>query len=94
MMTHCQTAGRKVHLVNLDPAAEHFEYEPTIGKSKTCEAVTAEIAGTKIVCTCRYQRVDYLGGCHGRIGLRTKRWFDLLFRVSTEDVTKKSRDLY
>lgn len=32
MMTHCQTAGRKVHLVNLDPAAEHFEYEPTIGK--------------------------------------------------------------
>ncbi|KAI9342395.1 hypothetical protein BD770DRAFT_422055 [Pilaira anomala] len=30
MMTHCQTAGRKVHLVNLDPAAEHFEYDPTI----------------------------------------------------------------
>ncbi|KAI9021730.1 GPN-loop GTPase [Phycomyces nitens] len=30
MMTHCQAAGRKVHLVNLDPAAEHFEYEPTI----------------------------------------------------------------
>lgn len=33
MMTHCQAAGRRVHLVNLDPAAEHFEYEPTIGKS-------------------------------------------------------------
>lgn len=32
MMTHCQTTGRRVHLVNLDPAAEHFEYEPTIGK--------------------------------------------------------------
>ncbi|KAI9305307.1 GPN-loop GTPase [Cunninghamella echinulata] len=30
MMTHCQTTGRKVHLVNLDPAAEKFEYEPTI----------------------------------------------------------------
>ncbi|ORX47165.1 hypothetical protein DM01DRAFT_1368395 [Hesseltinella vesiculosa] len=30
MLTHCQTIGRKVHLVNLDPAAEHFEYEPTI----------------------------------------------------------------
>ncbi|KAI7871050.1 GPN-loop GTPase [Spinellus fusiger] len=30
MMTHCQAAGRKVHLVNLDPAAERFEYEPTI----------------------------------------------------------------
>jgi hypothetical protein len=34
MMTHCQTAGRKVHLVNLDPAAEHFEYDPTIGTVK------------------------------------------------------------
>lgn len=31
MMTHCQTAGRRVHLVNLDPAAENFEYDPTIG---------------------------------------------------------------
>ncbi|KAI8384415.1 GPN-loop GTPase [Radiomyces spectabilis] len=30
MMTHCQATGRKVHLVNLDPAAENFEYEPTI----------------------------------------------------------------
>ncbi|KAF7724753.1 ATP binding protein [Apophysomyces ossiformis] len=30
MMTHCQTTGRRVHLVNLDPAAENFEYEPTI----------------------------------------------------------------
>jgi hypothetical protein len=33
MMTHCQTAGRKVHLVNLDPAAENFEYDPSIGKN-------------------------------------------------------------
>ncbi|KAI9497022.1 GPN-loop GTPase [Zychaea mexicana] len=30
MMTHIQTTGRRAHLVNLDPAAEHFEYEPTI----------------------------------------------------------------
>ncbi|KAI8143969.1 GPN-loop GTPase [Fennellomyces sp. T-0311] len=30
MMTHCQATGRRAHLVNLDPAAEHFEYEPTI----------------------------------------------------------------
>ncbi|KAI9140753.1 GPN-loop GTPase [Paraphysoderma sedebokerense] len=30
MMTHCQNIGRNVHLVNLDPAAEHFEYEPSI----------------------------------------------------------------
>ncbi|ORY06299.1 hypothetical protein K493DRAFT_333186 [Basidiobolus meristosporus CBS 931.73] len=30
IMTHCQSIGRSVHLVNLDPAAEHFTYEPTI----------------------------------------------------------------
>lgn len=31
MMQHCETIGRPVHLVNLDPAAENFEYQPTIG---------------------------------------------------------------
>ncbi|CAG8578002.1 7471_t:CDS:2 [Paraglomus brasilianum] len=30
-MTHCQTIKRSVHLFNLDPAAERFEYEPSIG---------------------------------------------------------------
>ncbi|KAF0361278.1 GPN-loop GTPase [Gigaspora margarita] len=30
MMTHCQNIGRSVHLFNLDPAAEKFEYNPTI----------------------------------------------------------------
>ena len=30
-MSHCQSIKRSVHLVNLDPAAENFEYEPTIG---------------------------------------------------------------
>ncbi|KAJ3029785.1 UNVERIFIED_CONTAM: ATP binding protein [Siphonaria sp. JEL0065] len=30
IMTHCQSIGRSVHLVNLDPAAEHFEYKPSI----------------------------------------------------------------
>ncbi|KAF9160033.1 ATP binding protein [Actinomortierella ambigua] len=29
-MSHCQNIGRPVHLVNLDPAAEKFEYEPSI----------------------------------------------------------------
>lgn len=29
-MSHCQNIGRAVHLVNLDPAAEKFEYEPSI----------------------------------------------------------------
>ncbi|GFZ45823.1 GPN-loop GTPase 3 [Saitozyma sp. JCM 24511] len=30
LITHAQTLGRSVHLFNLDPAAERFEYEPTI----------------------------------------------------------------
>ncbi|KAJ3034096.1 ATP binding protein [Rhizophlyctis rosea] len=30
IVTHCQTIGRSVHLVNLDPAAENFEYKPSI----------------------------------------------------------------
>ena len=30
LITHAQTIGRSVHLFNLDPAAERFEYEPTI----------------------------------------------------------------
>ncbi|KAI8897272.1 GPN-loop GTPase [Globomyces pollinis-pini] len=30
IVTHCQSMKRNVHLVNLDPAAEYFEYEPSI----------------------------------------------------------------
>lgn len=30
LITHAQTLGRTVHLFNLDPAAEKFDYEPTI----------------------------------------------------------------
>jgi hypothetical protein len=30
MVTHCQASRRSVHLVNLDPAAEHFAHPPTI----------------------------------------------------------------
>ncbi|ORX33806.1 GPN-loop GTPase 3-like protein [Kockovaella imperatae] len=30
LITHAQTLGRSVHLVNLDPAAERFEYEPAL----------------------------------------------------------------
>ncbi|KAK9766586.1 hypothetical protein K7432_004244 [Basidiobolus ranarum] len=30
IMTHCQNIGRSVHLVNLDPAAERFTYDPSI----------------------------------------------------------------
>ncbi|KOS13072.1 atp -binding protein fet5 [Malassezia pachydermatis] len=30
IVTHAHSLGRSVHLFNLDPAAEHFEYEPTI----------------------------------------------------------------
>ncbi|EDP44813.1 hypothetical protein MGL_1295 [Malassezia globosa CBS 7966] len=30
LMSHAQSLGRSIHLFNLDPAAEQFEYEPTI----------------------------------------------------------------
>ncbi|KAI9003693.1 GPN-loop GTPase [Gaertneriomyces semiglobifer] len=30
MITHCETIHRRVHLVNLDPAAENFPYKPSI----------------------------------------------------------------
>ncbi|ORY29963.1 GPN-loop GTPase 3-like protein [Naematelia encephala] len=30
LITHAQTLGRTVHLFNLDPAAERFEYEPSV----------------------------------------------------------------
>ncbi|KAL7424190.1 hypothetical protein Q5752_001776 [Cryptotrichosporon argae] len=30
LITHAQTVGRRVHLVNLDPAAERFEYAPAV----------------------------------------------------------------
>lgn len=30
LITHAQTLKRPVHLFNLDPAAERFEYEPTV----------------------------------------------------------------
>lgn len=30
LIAHAQTLGRNIHLFNLDPAAEHFAYTPTI----------------------------------------------------------------
>ncbi|GAA99191.1 hypothetical protein E5Q_05883 [Mixia osmundae IAM 14324] len=30
LIAHAQTLGRSVHLFNLDPAAEHFDYQPSI----------------------------------------------------------------
>lgn len=30
LITHAHSTGRNVHLFNLDPAAERFEYEPSI----------------------------------------------------------------
>lgn len=29
-MAHAQAAKRSIHLMNLDPAAEHFDYAPSI----------------------------------------------------------------
>jgi hypothetical protein len=33
MRTHLETIKRPVHVVNLDPAAEHFEYPVSVGSS-------------------------------------------------------------
>ena len=30
MAKHCEAVGRKAHVINLDPAAEHFDYEPIV----------------------------------------------------------------
>lgn len=30
LITHAQTLGRQVHMVNLDPAAENFEFKPVL----------------------------------------------------------------
>ncbi|CEH18175.1 atp-binding protein fet5 [Ceraceosorus bombacis] len=30
LLTHAQTTGRNLHLFNLDPAAENFEFKPTV----------------------------------------------------------------
>ena len=27
---HNEVSRRKIHVINLDPAAEHFDYEPTV----------------------------------------------------------------
>lgn len=34
MLRHCENIGRAAHVVNLDPAAEYFDYEPLAGKDK------------------------------------------------------------
>jgi len=31
MQKHCENTRRSVHVVNLDPAAEHFDYPVSIG---------------------------------------------------------------
>lgn len=30
---HCETTGRSIHIVNLDPAAEQFDYPVAMGES-------------------------------------------------------------
>lgn len=31
---HCQTIGRTIHVINLDPAADNFDYPVATGKCK------------------------------------------------------------
>ena len=43
MVKHCETLRRTVHVVNLDPAAEHFDYPVLVGKlckkKEVCHAI-------------------------------------------------------
>jgi hypothetical protein len=41
---HCQTVGRSIHIVNLDPAAEHFNYPVDMGK--------VSVSGDKVQLLC------------------------------------------
>ena len=34
VVKYCQESKRTVHVVNLDPAAENFTYEPVVGKEE------------------------------------------------------------
>ena len=36
IVKHCQTVKRSVHVINLDPAAEHFDYPVDVGMSMWC----------------------------------------------------------
>jgi GTPase SAR1 family protein len=73
LITHAQTLGRTVHLVNLDPAAERFEYEPAIDIREliNLEDVMEELEfgpnGGLIYCfewvLCQSLVFDFVDGC-------------------------------
>lgn len=47
MRQYCEQIGRSVHVINLDPAAEHFEYPCSIGtKAKGIKTSSAELRQT------------------------------------------------
>jgi len=41
---HCEAIGRTVHVVNFDPAAEVFNYEPSIGARRAASPATWPLA--------------------------------------------------
>ncbi|KAG0329592.1 ATP binding protein [Podila horticola] len=71
IMTHCQNIGRAVHLVNLDPAAEKFEYEPSIDIKDLISLEDDEVGAY----TDDYLIID----CPGQIELYTH--FDIMKRL-------------
>ena len=46
IVKHCQTIKRAVHVVNLDPAAEHFDYPVEVGMLK-CSYTVSRLARQK-----------------------------------------------
>lgn len=49
MQEHCQNARRSVHVVNLDPAAESFEYEVAFDiRGESCDVGSSPLFGSSI----------------------------------------------
>ena len=48
MVKHCENLRRTVHVVNLDPAAEHFDYPVLVGKFLTLYLLNLNILADNI----------------------------------------------
>lgn len=67
LLTHAQTIGRNLHLFNLDPAAENFEFKPTvdirdlIGLEDVMQEMQLGPNGGLVYC------FEYVRPAHGRL---------------------------
>jgi hypothetical protein len=50
MQTHCNASKRSAHVINLDPAAEHFNYEMSLGTPPFAPAGGRPVSFSDIGC--------------------------------------------